>query len=273
MISTSLFKILPQQNVLCYTGATKHRDLPLHDMSCDRRYDQGQNNYSLSAAHETGCQCSSKRTDVQLCFFREPHPPSTIHHNLHSANFNKPETARGRGRLAALRPIEEDLVVKLLMRHAERGIPFNRGRLREAILVFIQRMTNSPRMTLPFENGNPGQKFIRNFSKRHKDKLRFVRPCGKRVFDSVHVMPKHGRPTSPRLRKLFWSTTWTRNVSGISTLLEKIQMESRTGRFTWQEWARRMQRWARLSTQIASQSCLWLARAVPLLLISFTQRH
>ena len=86
------------------------------------------------------------------------------------------ETAKRPGRLTALTPLEENLVVTLLARYAEQRIPLRRAHLKEAIQIIISHMPAPRRMFLPFKNGSPGPKFLPNFTKQHKDSLRVARP-------------------------------------------------------------------------------------------------
>lgn len=103
-------------------------------------------------------------------------PIATLFDNVHAQNPRILKTAARPGRLAALTPPEEENVVSLLTRYAERGIPLRRSHLQEAIEIVIARMPAARRMFLPFKNGKPGTRYLRNFTKRHAMILKFARP-------------------------------------------------------------------------------------------------
>eukprot|EP00171_Calliarthron_tuberculosum_P004807 IDg4807t1 len=80
------------------------------------------------------------------------------------------------GRPTAFSAAEEKVVVDLLCRFADRGIPLSRAHLKEAFALFIKRLPILRQVKLPFRGGQPGPKFLRGFTRRNKERLRFVRP-------------------------------------------------------------------------------------------------
>eukprot|EP00171_Calliarthron_tuberculosum_P002526 IDg2526t1 len=100
---------------------------------------------------------------------------STIH--LHCAAPAGPvEAVRPLGRPPAFDPAEEEVVVDLLCRYANRGLPLARAHLEEAFAILISRLPDKRQRSLPFKNGRPGPRFHRNFIRRNRDRLRFARP-------------------------------------------------------------------------------------------------
>lgn len=83
---------------------------------------------------------------------------------------------RDRGHPRAFVAEEEKVIVDLLCRYAERGIPLSRDHLKEAFALFIARLPMVRQVKLPFHDGRPGPKFLRGFTRRNKDRLRYVRP-------------------------------------------------------------------------------------------------
>jgi len=71
---------------------------------------------------------------------------------------------------------EEEVIVGTLLRYSTRGVPLTRSHLVEAVAIQVERMSPDRRAKLPFTNGVPGIRFIRNFEKRHKDRVRFGFP-------------------------------------------------------------------------------------------------
>eukprot|EP00171_Calliarthron_tuberculosum_P002656 IDg2656t1 len=80
------------------------------------------------------------------------------------------------GRPPAFSPAEEQVVVDLLYRYADRGAPLNRVHLQEAFAILIGRMDEERRLRLPFRDRRPGRKFTAAFALRHKDLLRLAKP-------------------------------------------------------------------------------------------------
>lgn len=106
-------------------------------------------------------------------------PRSTIHlhvgrSRLREAGNLPPSSPPGR------RPVfttnEEGVVVELLCRYSDKGIPLNRQHAAEAFEIIINRFPPARRAALPFRDGRPGAHFLRNFMKRNEDRLCFGRP-------------------------------------------------------------------------------------------------
>ena len=95
---------------------------------------------------------------------------------LHDRVTRHKTVTRKPGRLASLSPIEEECVVSVLCRYAERGVPMRRAQLKQAIEVIVARMTPARRLALQFRNGSTGVKYLRAFQARHSHKIRFVKP-------------------------------------------------------------------------------------------------
>eukprot|EP00171_Calliarthron_tuberculosum_P008123 IDg8123t1 len=64
----------------------------------------------------------------------------------------------------AFRPEEEKVIVDLLQRYANRG-------------VVIAKLPIPQQLALPFCNGRPGMGFLRDFTRKHADRLSFAKPC------------------------------------------------------------------------------------------------
>lgn len=95
---------------------------------------------------------------------------------LHRACRSRGQTITKPGRGTSLTQSEERLLVSLLQRYADRGIPLNRLHLIETVKALISRMDPGRADKLLFKNGTPGRKFLQSFQKRHKDELIFARP-------------------------------------------------------------------------------------------------
>eukprot|EP00171_Calliarthron_tuberculosum_P023847 IDg23847t1 len=122
---------------------------------------------------------------------------STIHH--YSSAKNPPvrpdNLPRPLGRPPAFAPAEEKVVVDLLCRYSNRGVPLARAHLEEAFAILISRLPIKRQRSLPFKNGRPGPRFLRNFLRRNKGRLRFARPLqqeGKRfAAANAEVLTQH----------------------------------------------------------------------------------
>eukprot|EP00171_Calliarthron_tuberculosum_P001518 IDg1518t1 len=84
--------------------------------------------------------------------------------------------AGGVGRPPAFAQEEEKVIVDLLQYYANKGLPLSRLHAQEAIQLFVSRLPPSRRAALPFRDGRPGGKFMRNFALRNRDRLRFAKP-------------------------------------------------------------------------------------------------
>lgn len=82
----------------------------------------------------------------------------------------------GAGRPPAFAPEEEKVVVDLLTRYAHKGLPLSRLHAQEAFQLFVARLPLSRQALLPFRDGKPGVRFMQNFARRNRDRLRFARP-------------------------------------------------------------------------------------------------
>eukprot|EP00171_Calliarthron_tuberculosum_P006070 IDg6070t1 len=85
-------------------------------------------------------------------------------------------TSRKLGRPPAFAAGEEEVIVELLTHYAHRGLPLSRLHAQEAFQIFVSRLPLSRQAALPFRDGKPGVKFMRNFARRHRDRLRFAKP-------------------------------------------------------------------------------------------------
>ena len=83
---------------------------------------------------------------------------------------------KSRGRKLALTEQEESIIVELLCKYSDKGVPLSRNHLTEACALLIQSMPLERRRALPFKDGVPGARFVRNFLSRHKNVLRFSKP-------------------------------------------------------------------------------------------------
>lgn len=101
---------------------------------------------------------------------------STLHDKLkRSLNRNQLES-KPRGRKNAFTAEEESVIVELLCKYSDKGIPLLRRHLIEACAIFISTMPVNRRKLLPFKYGVPGNRFIRCFIKRHSNTLCFSKP-------------------------------------------------------------------------------------------------
>lgn len=105
-------------------------------------------------------------------------PPSTIHRNAKGLRARPPNQPPPRpcGQPTAFTKEEESVVLELLLRYADHGIPLSRAHLKEAFEILIERMPLSRQRALPFRNGIPAKNFLTAFTNRHNDRLRFGRP-------------------------------------------------------------------------------------------------
>ena len=74
----------------------------------------------------------------------------------------------------ALNPEEERQIIELVQRFSDKRVPLYRTHLSEAAATFIQTLPLERQKTLPFKNGKPGVRWVRNFYLRHSDELRYA---------------------------------------------------------------------------------------------------
>ena len=103
-------------------------------------------------------------------------PRSTLHDNIAKISSRSVSVSRRPGRLSSLSSIEEEMVLTLLFRYADRGIPLRSRHVKEAIEIIVSRMTPGRRLSLQFKNGSPGSHYLRDFTRRHRTKIRFAKP-------------------------------------------------------------------------------------------------
>lgn len=68
----------------------------------------------------------------------------------------------------ALSEAEELRIVEFLLHHADRGHPLNRKHLKEAASIVISAIPEERKSNLLFREGIPGERWVRDFYKRHK---------------------------------------------------------------------------------------------------------
>lgn len=106
-------------------------------------------------------------------------PHSTIHiHILRSrerAKDSKPPSLPA-GRRETFTCEEKAVVVDLLRRYADNCLLLKRLHIVEAFQTIIETFSAVRKAALPFLDGLPGVRFVRNFVKRNKDRLCFSRP-------------------------------------------------------------------------------------------------
>lgn len=101
-------------------------------------------------------------------------PRSTLHDKVMRQRL-KVQSKRA-GRPKALSNEEEGVLVELILRYADRGIPLKLKHVAEATTIMVDSMDIERREGLPFTDGRPGRKFLRAFLRRHKNQLRFSLP-------------------------------------------------------------------------------------------------
>lgn len=100
---------------------------------------------------------------------------STIHRHARADQKNMSQASPS-GRTPALAAAEEQVIVDLIQRYSDRGLPLTRTHVRDAFALYIARLPAARRSQMPFRDGRPGVKFLRNFTLRHKASLRFAKP-------------------------------------------------------------------------------------------------
>ena len=112
-------------------------------------------------------------------------------------------------------------MLNVITRSAERGLPLRRSLVKEAIEIFISRMTPARRLVLKFNGGTPGTRYLRNLHRRHRDKIVFSKPLRQEAarFQACNsdVLTTH----FARLEKIFKATTSTALGSG--TVMKQVQ--------------------------------------------------
>ena len=103
-------------------------------------------------------------------------PMTTLYYRAIQDGPHLTRTKIGPGRRPELTEFEEQLVVQMICRYAEQGLPLRRQHVQEAVSQLISRMPSSRKMLLSFVNAHPGPNFLRLFIKRHGDKLKLGRP-------------------------------------------------------------------------------------------------
>eukprot|EP00171_Calliarthron_tuberculosum_P001872 IDg1872t1 len=79
------------------------------------------------------------------------------------------------GRPRAFTEKEEGIIIKLLCKFSDRGLPLQRRYMAEACGMLASTFGPERRASLPF-NGTPGKKLLASFLKRHKATLQFALP-------------------------------------------------------------------------------------------------
>ena len=103
-------------------------------------------------------------------------PRSTLHDNIAKHSSRSVSVSRLPGRLSSLSSIEGQMFLALLLRYADRGIPLRRRHVKEAIEIIVSRMTPGRRLSLQFKNGSLSSHYLRDFTRRHRTKIRFAKP-------------------------------------------------------------------------------------------------
>lgn len=101
---------------------------------------------------------------------------------------------------------EENKIVSFLSLYAARGYPLSDQDLLDAAEILISSFDEDRRTRLPFTSGRPGQKFARNFRRRHADKLRF------------------GRATKEEAKR--FASTNAENLTSFFAAIEKVVLEN-----------------------------------------------
>ena len=108
-------------------------------------------------------------------------PKSTICSRVQAANPGSQYIQQTRLRLDTLKTVEEEIIVTLLIRYAERGLSLRRIQLKKASRKIISCMLPVRRRLLKFKNGTHGDRYLRNFTRKHRGKVRFVKPLRQEV--------------------------------------------------------------------------------------------
>jgi len=98
-------------------------------------------------------------------------PKSTIWDRKHRTA--QPTT---RSRKFALSEDEEKIILQLILRFADRGIPMTRQHVREAASIVIQTFSSERKSRLPFTGDIPERKWVSGFYMRHKDFIKCGQP-------------------------------------------------------------------------------------------------
>lgn len=102
-------------------------------------------------------------------------PVSTFCYQLKKYNTGGP-TKPVFSKRNALTEREETLVVDLIKYYDARAIPLKRSDVADAVQIIVNNMTPERRNDIPFINGRPGRKFLRNFEWRHKNEIKIGKP-------------------------------------------------------------------------------------------------
>ena len=79
-------------------------------------------------------------------------------------------------RRIALNDSEEQAIMNLMIRGADRGVPLTRKDLSEAAEIVISTLPVERKKELPFRNNRPGIRWVHAFYTRHKQELRYAVP-------------------------------------------------------------------------------------------------
>ena len=109
-------------------------------------------------------------------------PKSTICSRIQAAIPRNQLVQASRSRLDTLTKVVDEMIVSLLIRYAERGLPLRRVHLKEAVSIIMARMLPVRRHLLKFKTLIPCDRFLREkrsprmLTKRHRDAIEFVKP-------------------------------------------------------------------------------------------------
>lgn len=104
---------------------------------------------------------------------------STVHRHMQrmlNAEAGMRSDKQKAGRRRAFTESEESIVVEMLCRYSDRGVPLGRKQVAEAFAILVVNFSAERRYTLPFRDRRPGKTFLQSFTLRHRATLRFAKP-------------------------------------------------------------------------------------------------
>jgi len=114
-------------------------------------------------AHEEGVSVRMAARIARL-------PRSTFHRKL--KEIGKPRIHHR----CALTKDEEQTIVDTIQVYWVSGHPLTHKDIMDAVELLVKNMPFSRRLTLPFRDGRPGRRFVKNFLARHKEVLAYREP-------------------------------------------------------------------------------------------------
>lgn len=129
--------------------------------------------------------------------------------------------------------VEEECIIEILQRFADKGVPMSRKRLIAATALFVLTLPTIRKRHVLFKNGRPGVLWMRWVYERHKSNLSQDIPNSRSSFISPLRTPKCSPHTARLCVLLSARTSSTLREFGISGRLEWVQGETRGIQLEW----------------------------------------